>query len=349
MASALQSVAEAGSPVPVASGAPFLSIVIPARDAAATLPETLASVARLAATRPFEAILVDDGSSDATAAIAAAAGARVVPCEGRGVADARNTGARVARGDVVLFADADVILPVDTIEVLHDRLVVKGYDACTGRLSHVHRHAGFASQYKNLWMAFTYESLPEDVTLFYTSASAIRRELFLELGGFSKSFVAPSVEDTAFGQVLGDHGCRVAAEQRLAVEHLKAYTPREVLQLDFQRSRALTRVFLGRGRRAARRGNTSSVPTEFIVSVPLPAIALLLLVASPFTSRILAAFGLGAIALFWGCNARFLMYLARRRGASFALKAHGFLLFDALSVVLGILSGLVAGTTGRLS
>lgn len=321
---------------------PLVSIVIPARDAEATLAETLSSIGRLERRACVETIVVDDGSRDRTAELARAAGARVVAAEGRGVSDARNTGARHARGAIVFFVDADVVLPADAVDLVVARLDGEGYDAVTGRLSAVHRFPGFGSQYKNLWMAYTYEALPDDVSLFYTSAAAIRRNLFLELGGFTWRFERPSVEDTAFGQVLGDRGCRVRAEKALAVEHLKSYRPWDVLRVDFARARDLTKVFLARLWTGTQRGNTSSVPTSFMISVPLPPVALSLLVAAVATGTPrLAAAAVAIVVLFWGCNGGFLGYLLRHRGFGFFLASHAFLVADAFAVDLGIAAGML--------
>lgn len=328
--------------------APVVSIVIPARDSEATLPHTLASVARLVTRHPHELILVDDGSRDRTAELARRAGARVIPCEGRGVADARNTGARHAEGEVILFIDSDVLLPPGALDLVVARILTEGWDAVTGRLSAAHPNPEFASQYKNLWMSYTYESLPERVSLFYTSAAAIRRRVFAESGGFGLGWVQPSVEDTAFGQLLGDRGYRVRADRDLAVEHLKSYRLRDVLALDYRRSRDLTRVFARRVGKLVSRGNSSSVPTTFMVSVPLPAGSLALGVAAAATSSPVALAGAIAIlVLFWGLNGTFLTYLLKKRGLGFMLASHLFLAVDALAVAAGIAAGLVRSLGGR--
>jgi glycosyltransferase involved in cell wall biosynthesis len=83
-----------------------ISVVIPAWNAAATLAETLASVG--AQTRPVdEIVVVDDGSTDATVAVARAAGARVLRQARQGAAQATNAGIAASRGDLVALLDAD--------------------------------------------------------------------------------------------------------------------------------------------------------------------------------------------------------------------------------------------------
>ncbi|MGQ0615704.1 MAG: glycosyltransferase [Acidimicrobiia bacterium] len=93
---------------------PPCSIVVPARDEAGTLPALLRSVVpQLAA--GDELVVVDDHSGDATATVAAAGGATVVPAPElppgwTGKAWACWTGAAAARGDVLVFLDADVTM-----------------------------------------------------------------------------------------------------------------------------------------------------------------------------------------------------------------------------------------------
>lgn len=88
---------------------PTVSVIIPAYNAAATLPATLASL-RSQTWTDWEAIVVDDGSTDDTAAIARQIDdprIRVLRGENGGQAIARNRGLAVAQGELVAFLDAD--------------------------------------------------------------------------------------------------------------------------------------------------------------------------------------------------------------------------------------------------
>jgi mycofactocin glycosyltransferase len=90
-------------------GDPSYSVVIPARDAQRTLGRVLTALAAQDPP-PGEVIVVDDGSTDATAAIARGAGARVVETGGGRLAGgARNAGWEAAGGELVVFLDSDVV------------------------------------------------------------------------------------------------------------------------------------------------------------------------------------------------------------------------------------------------
>lgn len=95
-----------------------LSVIIPVRNGADFLPAALASVYAQTWV-PDEVIVVDDGSTDATAVIATDAGARVYWQTQQGVAAARNTGIRHAQGDYVAMLDADDLWSSDALAQLY--------------------------------------------------------------------------------------------------------------------------------------------------------------------------------------------------------------------------------------
>ncbi len=97
---------------------PSVSVVIPAYNCAATIRETIASC--FAQTLPgIEIIVVDDGSTDATAAVLAEFGSsvRVIHQENRGLAAARNAGLSQARGDFIAWLDADDVAEPQRMEI----------------------------------------------------------------------------------------------------------------------------------------------------------------------------------------------------------------------------------------
>ncbi|MGY0632853.1 glycosyltransferase [Luteimonas sp. A478] len=97
-----------------------LSIIIPAHDEAPLIGATLDSLARSTdwLGDGVEIIVVDDASSDGTGAIARARGARVLRVEARQIAAARNAGAAVARGERLLFVDADTLANPEVVTAL---------------------------------------------------------------------------------------------------------------------------------------------------------------------------------------------------------------------------------------
>lgn len=102
-----------------------LSIVIPAYNEARRLPETLARISAYLAEQPYasELIVVDDGSTDGTAALAEAhPGAVVLRRDHRGKGFAVRAGALAARGDYVLLCDADLAVPIEEWPKLEARL-----------------------------------------------------------------------------------------------------------------------------------------------------------------------------------------------------------------------------------
>src|SRR5438045_1309757 len=87
----------------------MLSFIVPAYNEELELPSTLSAIRAAAAitAEPYEIIVVDDGSTDSTASVAANGGARVLPIQRRHIAAARNAGGRAAQGETLFFIDAD--------------------------------------------------------------------------------------------------------------------------------------------------------------------------------------------------------------------------------------------------
>ncbi|MHC4809064.1 MAG: glycosyltransferase [Planctomycetota bacterium] len=105
---------------------PLVSFVVPAWNEAAELGGTLDAITAAARATGLaessETIVVDDDSTDATAAIALAAGARVVPVSLRQIAAVRNAGAAEARGRILVFVDADTRIAAEPLRQALDAI-----------------------------------------------------------------------------------------------------------------------------------------------------------------------------------------------------------------------------------
>jgi glycosyltransferase involved in cell wall biosynthesis len=165
-----------------------LSVVLPAKNEAAAVGAT---VARLRELLPdAEVLVVNDGSSDATATVAADAGARVVSHPySKGNGAAIKTGARAAGGDVIVFMDADgqhdpadIHRLLALIESGHDLVVgarQKGSQASVGR--------GLANGFYNRLASWMTGHRVEDLTSGFRAVRAdkFREFLYLLPNGFS--------------------------------------------------------------------------------------------------------------------------------------------------------------------
>lgn len=150
------------------------SVVVPARDAAATLPRTLACLAAQRDAPEFEVIVVDDGSRDATATVAERGGARLVRGAGEGSGAARNAGVAAARGWLIAFTDADCFPSPGWLA------------AGVRRLADVELVAGAVKPDPDTPLGpFDRTVWVERETGLYETANLLmRRELFERIGGF---------------------------------------------------------------------------------------------------------------------------------------------------------------------
>jgi GT2 family glycosyltransferase len=313
-----------------------LSVIIPAQGAERELEPSLAAVAALDPP-PFEVIVVDDASEDASAAVAERSGARVLRLPERGGAGrARNAGAREATGDVLTFVDADVLLPANAIETIvacFRRVPAAG--AVTGRLDGASPVEGYFTRYKNRYMEFVFSRLPETVDFLYTSIAAVRREVF---PGFIETPTA--TEDTELGMRLSEAGVTIVYCRELAVVHLKRHSLASFYRNDFRVPFSWARVFLARSSPGSvlRKGRFAHAGLMQILGLGLASASALGAITwgaggIPGVAPLLLA--LAAVAT----SARFLIHLGRHEGLPFALAGVVVSFVDQLVMSAGVLAG----------
>ena len=167
-----------------------LSIIVPALDEAARIAATLEALAPLR-TAGHEVIVVDGGSADATAAIAAPLADRVIRGP-RGRARQMNAGAAIATGDALLFLHADTRLPAHAAELIRDALERRGWGRFDVRIDGRSRWLKVVAFCMN-WRSRLTGIATGDQAMF------MRREVFARAGGFAD---IPLMEDVALSARL---------------------------------------------------------------------------------------------------------------------------------------------------
>lgn len=174
-----------------------LSIVIPAKNEQLTVPTLIKTLAELYPNA--EILLVDDGSTDQTAELAAAAGARVIHHPySKGNGAAIKTGARNAKGDLLVFMDADGQHHPADIQRLLDKLT-EGYDMVVGARqqgSQASVGRGLANGFYNRLASYVTGQTVEDLT---SGFRLVKRALFLKfLSLLPNGFSYPTTSTMAF-------------------------------------------------------------------------------------------------------------------------------------------------------
>lgn len=305
-----------------------VSIVIPVYNASPHLAACLDHIRSLNPA-PLECIVVDDGSTDDSAAIAELAGFKVLSCgHRRGPAFARNLGARSARGEILLFIDADVLVPPDGLaRVLACFAERPTRDGVIGSYDDQPGSPDFISQYRNLLHCYTHQSGRAQTCAFWTGCGAIRTHVFREHGGFPETEPRPWMEDVELGLRLYQAGREIWLEKSLCVKHLKRLTFPQMLKSDLV-DRAIPWTLLILRSRSMPADLNLRWGQRVSVLVASSAIALALggvlgtttnmpLVLWPYWSGALAV----AVALLAILNYRFYRFLTDRKGVWFALRS----------------------------
>lgn len=245
----------------------LISVIIPVKNGERELERCLAALRRSSYTG-YECIVVSDGSTDGSAAVAERHGCRVLKLDhSRGPAAARNLGAREALGDVFFFIDADVCLHPDSLSRVAENFAEDpSLDAVIGSYDDSPESPDFLSQYKNLMHCFVHQSGNEAASTFWSGCGAIRRAVFEKYSGFSEDYRRPAIEDIELGYRLTADRRKILLDKNLRVKHLKAWTFWRLLKTDiFDRGVPWTELIL----RDANMPNDLNVQISQRISVAL--------------------------------------------------------------------------------
>ena len=209
------------------AGLPPVSFIVPAHDEARLLGATLDALhaAARALSLTYEIVVVNDASTDATAEIARARGARVLHVTHRQIAATRNAGARVALHDVLVFVDADTLVDAPLLQAAMRAL----HDGAVGGGAAVH-FIGALSPHERLLAAlaqrvFRRTGIAPGCFVFCTRAA------FGAAGGFDETWYAG--EDVAISRALARQGRFVILREpvRTSERKLRSYGAADHLRL----------------------------------------------------------------------------------------------------------------------
>lgn len=300
-------------------GALTISVIVPAYNAAEYLPACLDGIA--AAGLPSDCVVVvDDGSTDDTPAIARAAGARLVQLPGNtGAGLARNAGVAEANGDILLFVDADVVLAPDAPEVLREFFKSHpDYAAVFGAYDDDPADPSPVSRIRNLLHRWVHVTNAGEAFTFWTGCGAVRAADFRAIGGFSPDHRL--MEDIHLGMALTAAGRRIRILPALQGKHLKRWTFASMARTDlFARAIPWARLLRQtRGERPPHGLNTNLTGKISVAAVAASLLALPALVVAPLfaLSAMLVALGV----MIWA-NRHFIARLWTDEGPTTALVA----------------------------
>lgn len=226
-----------------------LSVIVPVRNDPENLQQCLQALAASTYSN-YEVIVVDDASTDDTTEIAGRFRVRQIRLEDRqGPAAARNRAAEAARHEHLFFLDADVAVRPETLGLVAARfLEAPRVDAFFGSYDSAPGAPNLVSQYRNLLHHYVHQIGNEEASTFWSGCGAIRKSVFLEIGGFDADYGRPSIEDIELGARLRESGHRIALVKSIQVKHLKRWTILDMIDCDVRkRGIPWTRLILRQG------------------------------------------------------------------------------------------------------
>jgi glycosyltransferase involved in cell wall biosynthesis len=289
---------------------PSVSVVVPAHNAEATLAACLQAL-RDMTVEPAEVIVFIDGSTDKTEQIARDAGAEVLINSGapKGPALARNAAAAVANSDLLWFVDADVVVAPDSLRQLIDDMQAHGAVGAFGSYDDKPASLRSTSLYANLRHHFVHQHGNPDATTFWSGIGLIRRDIFLQFGGFdAERFPYPSVEDVELGMRIIGAGHRIRLVPSALGKHCKDWSLWRVWHTDVLRRARPWSLLLSERRDAARDLNlTRQEQVKALLALMIPA-----LLAAGLVNPVFVLLAAAAALLYYFANREFFSFLIRR-------------------------------------
>lgn len=211
------------------------SVIIPFFNNMSTLTKTVDSLLKCEPA-PDEIILVDDGSTDHSHSAVETLPVKLIRCEHLGRATALNRGISQAKGELLLFTDADCIVPVDWVEKILDKLNPEEFSGIGGNL--MPSHFTPVETAKVLRYVHEFETdyiLSGNYSRFCLNGNnmAILKKAVVSVGGFDETFFHGA--DADLTRRLLNKGHKLLRTTTITTTHLKVDTFKSFLLTSFKR------------------------------------------------------------------------------------------------------------------
>ena len=197
------------------------SVIVPAYNAMNTLGHCLKALTKQSIDKgEYEVMVIDDGSTDRTSDIAKQFPIKYFLQPNQGPATARNKGAQEAKGEIILFTDADCVAQNNWIEEM-----VKPFDdpqVMAVKGAYQNHQRGLTARFAQIEFEERFEMLKkaESIDMVDTYSAGYRRSIFLSFGGFDPSFPVANNEDTELSYKMSQSGHKMVFNPNAIVYHL---------------------------------------------------------------------------------------------------------------------------------
>jgi glycosyltransferase involved in cell wall biosynthesis len=219
---------------------PYVSVIVPVFNSEGLIENCLGAIKGQEAIDldAFELIVVDDASTDSSGKKAHRICDKLITLErNSGAATSRNRGAVEAAGDILIFVDADVILePLALSKLLSAFKKDQGISAAVGSYTETPADPGLISACHNAFTLYHHDLSLDEMDWFWGALGAVRKEAFMDVGGFDERYRGASCEDMELGLALSAKGHRIVYYPEAKGSHARHFTFFGMLENDYKKA-----------------------------------------------------------------------------------------------------------------
>ncbi|MBS1112022.1 MAG: glycosyl transferase [Nitrospirae bacterium] len=315
----------------------MISIVIPTYNASKYIPDLLGSIFSQAVD-DMEVIIVDDRSADNTVELVKQYPVRLIEMEKNGgPAKARNKGVRAAQGDIIFFLDSDVVVLDGTVMAVKEYFKKNPSAKCViGICDTKPLNKGFVPHYMAMFEYIHLIGTPENkVSVFAPRCGAMKRDFFLNIGGYNESYKGADVEDFELARRVNKTD-PIILNEKMLVRHQFA-TFKQAVRNYFKRTVMWVHLFL-KEKKLDNAGPTA--PSNGIAAL-CAFTSFVLLFLMPVASLFKNAF-IFLLVIFFIANLKWWNFMRKKAGFIFSVRALFLNYFLGIVIMFAAMYGMIS-------